>query len=569
MASIRGLLAAGAWALCAPLAAAEPFPVTVRGGGESSFRSALPKGPAARDSERYDAVIVGGGPAGLTAAVYLTDAGKKVLLLEKEPVFGGLAASGTTADGIPFDRGVAYWTSAYEEEAKILERIGLGAYKDKYPIPEPIDSYLWNGRLYEGLWEDATLRELPASFALFRSELKRADAAKLIPNQPFEEGQNLELDAMTAADWIGRMPAAAADREDPAGKEVYERFLKDPALDRAAPMKDVLGLLDLFSRSALGAVTTEVSAAAFANFYISEIETRYTTPIGTGEATALMEGLLRRRGHLAKLKAGAAVRAIEESPEGVRVRYVEGGKAREAEGAYAVFAAQLKFAPAIIRGLSERDPERAAAIAALEYSHYSVHVLFVKGHPYRASYDTWTRAADARPTDFTDVVVGRWADPAIQGYRGLRDFKKDPADDRGILTVYQPYRHREPGHSAAPGVEDAHVEGVARAAAARLKELYDPLLKARWGTSIEVRAAETSRWPFSVHVARPGHFSKLSKVLRRPFGKVFFANNNIGTPAFEEALFRGHCAANNILKRMDAGFSQEGWSRCPLEGIAP
>ncbi|MBI2362810.1 MAG: FAD-dependent oxidoreductase [Elusimicrobia bacterium] len=314
MASIHGLVAAAAWALSCPLAAAESFPVTVRGGGESSFNSALPKGPAARDPGRYDAVIVGGGPAGLTAAVYLTDAGKRVLLLEKEPVLGGLAASGATAEGVPFDRGVAYWTSAYEEEGKILERIGLGAYKDKYAIPEPIDSYLWNGRLYEGLWEEATLRELPASFALFRSELKRADAAKLIPNQPFEEGQPLELDALTAAEWVNKMPAAAAGREDPAGKEVYERFEKDPAVDRAAPMKDVLGLLDLFCRSALGATTAEVSAAAFANFYISEIETRYTTPVGTGEAAALMEGLLRRRGHLARLKTGAAVRAVEQTP---------------------------------------------------------------------------------------------------------------------------------------------------------------------------------------------------------------------------------------------------------------
>lgn len=558
-------LVAAAWVLCPALAAAGTFPVTVKGGGEASFLPRAPKGPAERDPGRYDAIIVGGGPAGLTASVYLTDAGKKVLLLEKEPVLGGLAAGGATAKGVPFDRGVAYWTSAYEEEGKLLEHIGLGAYKEKYPIPEPIDSYLWNGRFYEGLWDETTLRELPASFALFRSELKRADADKLIPNQPFEEGQKLDLDEMTAAQWIGKMPAAAAGREDASGKEVYERFQKDSALDRAEPMKDVLDLLDLYCRSALGSTTSEVSAAVFANFYISEIETRYTTPIGTGEAAVLMEGILRRRGHLAKLKTGAAVRSIEEVPNGVRVLYVKDGKARQAEGSFAVFAAQLKFAPGIIKGLAERDPERAVAIAGLGYSHYSVHVVFVKGHPYRASYDTWTRAADAKATDFTDVILGRWTDPAIRGYAGLRDFKKEPADDQGILTIYQPYRHHELSHEAAPGVEKAHVERVAREAVGRLKELYDPMLKARWGTSIEVLSAETSRWPFSVHVARPGHFSKLSKILRRPLGHVFFANNNIGAPAFEEALFRGHCAANNILKRFDEQFTQESWSRCPLD----
>jgi hypothetical protein len=91
------------------------------------------------------------------------------------------------------------------------------------------------------------------------------------------------------------------------------------------------------------------------------------------------------------------------------------------------------------------------------------------------------------------------------------------------------------------------------------------LLKANWGTQIEVRSVETSRWPYSIHIAKPGHFIVEAKVLRRPLGRIFFANNNIGTPAFEEALFRGHCAANNVLKRVDPSFAQEKWSRCPLD----
>ena len=41
----------------------------------------------------YDSIIIGGGPSGMTAALYLLRAGKKVLLLEKETIGGQIALS--------------------------------------------------------------------------------------------------------------------------------------------------------------------------------------------------------------------------------------------------------------------------------------------------------------------------------------------------------------------------------------------------------------------------------------------------------------------------------------------
>ena len=54
---------------------------------------------------RYNAIIVGGGIAGLTSAAYLSRAGQKVLLIEKNKECGGLVNS-FTRDGFHFDAGV-------------------------------------------------------------------------------------------------------------------------------------------------------------------------------------------------------------------------------------------------------------------------------------------------------------------------------------------------------------------------------------------------------------------------------------------------------------------------------
>ena len=45
------------------------------------------------DNTIYDCIIIGAGPAGLTSAIYLLRAGKKVLILEKSAIGGGIAST--------------------------------------------------------------------------------------------------------------------------------------------------------------------------------------------------------------------------------------------------------------------------------------------------------------------------------------------------------------------------------------------------------------------------------------------------------------------------------------------
>ena len=544
---------------------AHAYPIQVLGQDEASMVPNI-SGPITKDGKNYDVIVIGAGLSGLSSAVYLTDNGLSVLMLEKAGNLGGLASGGTTANGVRYDRGAAYWTITFPEEHWILEHIYGKAFKKPDQIPEPADSFLWKGVLYKGIWEEETLAKLPMSFTVFQYELKKASKAGLIPNQPIEEAKDKRLDKISVTDWIRSMPITLSRRKDSQSISLYRKFLADSKVNRDDPMADVIELSDLYCRSALGTTSDGVSAIAFGNFYIAEIIPRYTTPQGTAGPAEKMEDTLRTRGEtLAKLLTLAPVGKVRNENDHVTVTYSKDGKVHEAVGKYAIYAAPVKFAPVIIDGLAAQDPAKADAINHLGYAHYSVHSVFLNGHPYRASYDTWTRPDNYTDDQFTDVILGRWMDPAMRGYLGYRDFEKDPTDNQGIMTIYHPLTEKWLG----TGYTEPQAKQIAQAAVDKMVELYTPLL--RKGDHFDITRVETNRWPFSVHIAKPGHFSGtaqnpgIAQLLRRPFGHVYFANNNLGTPAFEEALFRGHCAADNILRHLIPDYKVENWTRCPLE----
>jgi thioredoxin reductase (NADPH) len=99
------------------------------------------------DSKRYDLVIVGGGPAGLTAGLYASRARLQTLLIEKM-IPGGQAASTFLIENYPgFPAGIAGvdLSQAMENQAK---RFGLEV------VSGAVDRIAQTGKLWEVGWED-------------------------------------------------------------------------------------------------------------------------------------------------------------------------------------------------------------------------------------------------------------------------------------------------------------------------------------------------------------------------------------------------------------------------------
>lgn len=552
--------------------------IIVRNGDAASFRPPMNVNAPVVDPDNYDVVVIGGGLAGLSSALYLTDAGKKVLLLEKESYLGGLSAGGMEGDGTEFGRGAAYWTDPYEEEEAILNRIGLGEFRKTNPIPEPIDSYYVRGQYFKGIWDEETLAKLPASFSVFKFELQRLIDENKIPNQPIEEaekyGQSLDLDRINSRQWIESFPKSLEQFVNQQnapdavklklGKEIFERYNNEMASHQLAGptgMEAVVELLNLYCRSALGGNTDDVSAVSLANFYESEIFTRYTSDEGNGIAPAKIVAELAKKPTLFKGLTQAPVVKVRSLDGSVEIQYNLKGVSHLVRGQYAVFASQLMLAPRLIENFEKKAPEQAQLIQSLGYTHYMVHSVHVKGQPYRAAYDTWVHANDYTDNDFSDVILGDWMNPKMLGYLGFRDFKADPPIQDGVFSIYHPL----PKKLAKLDLSENESKRIALRATKRLADLFSKLPSDLWQGEFKVRYIETNRWPYSIHTTRPGFFTNMVRVMRRPFGRVFFAHSNLGTPAFEEALFRGHCAADNVLKRMDPSFTIEKWSHCPLE----
>jgi monoamine oxidase len=207
----------------------------------------------------------------------------------------------------------------------------------------------------------------------------------------------------------------------------------------------------------------------------------------------------------------------------VEITWQEAGAAREARARFAVMAVPLLTASWL---MDDYPDDRRRLVARLPYANYVVHTVFTSRELFTGSYDTWFANRS-----FSDVITARWIEAA--GFRPAV-----PAGP-GILSIYQPL-------SPARKVDLGDTNKVADLAMTALQELAEMIPDLAKEARLEV---ESYRWPASIHVVPPGYFSTWVPTLKPPVGRVYFAGNNLGTPSFEEALYRGWRAAKDVQGR--------------------
>jgi len=143
---------------------------------------------------KYDTIIVGGGIAGLTAAAYLSRAGRKTLLIEKNSECGGLVNS-FSRDGFVFDAGVR----ALEDAGIIkpmLAELGIELEVVKSPVSVGIGDDILNIEKLESLdrYRDMLKKIYPASrqeiddiIRVIRRVMKDMDVLYGVENPVFKD----------------------------------------------------------------------------------------------------------------------------------------------------------------------------------------------------------------------------------------------------------------------------------------------------------------------------------------------------------------------------------------------
>lgn len=159
-----------------------------------------------------DCVVVGGGLAGLASAVWLTEAGHRVTLLERRGSLGGrtIAMPLAAVDDVP-DNGQHVFASGYEDLMRYLESIGTRQYVE---FPGSMTIRMPGGATRTQSFGGVTglragLGDLPGvtGFDRIRTMLAQGRLIRDVVRRP------ASLDDITADEWFRRikMPQAARD----------------------------------------------------------------------------------------------------------------------------------------------------------------------------------------------------------------------------------------------------------------------------------------------------------------------------------------------------------------------
>ncbi len=467
-------------------------------GASHDFGHLLRQAPraATATAEKADVVIVGGGMAGLIAALRLKQGGRDVKVIELENEVGGSSTSGRNAtSAYPWGAHYVPLPSAdMTDVCALLEEFGLGGpdrWKEDALCHDPNERLWYRGRWLEGLMpsyglDDAARNEVQRFFSKMEEfkHLRGSDGRRAFAI-PLEESSRdpviTSLDQLTMADWMTR-----------------ENFHHP----------DLRWHVDYGCRDDYGSGFETVSAWAGIHYYASRISSEvFTWPEGNGWLVARLRE--RLAGHLIP---GHLVTRI--TPEG-RVEAVAAGSlnARAWQAEAVVCAAPRFIAKRLIPG-QESMPSPT-------YAPWMVANLTIS-KPISQTWDNVLR------------------DSRSLGYIVATHQQLGPASGPTVLTYYQPLDHLPPA--------EARKEALAKSYAAWCSEILADLSGPHPDLRKHLTHLDVWLWGHAMARPVPGFLHGPERAaMSQPLGKIHFAHSDMSLSLFEEACHWGHHAARAIL----------------------
>ncbi|HEY2316157.1 MAG TPA: hydroxysqualene dehydroxylase HpnE [Streptosporangiaceae bacterium] len=321
------------------------------------------------------AVVVGGGLAGITAAIDLRDAGLAVTLLESRPRLGGAATSYARAD-MMIDNGQHVFLRCCDSYQSLLARLGV---TDSVTIQDRFDVTVLSPSGSARLRRDALPSPLHLARALMRYPLlslaERAKVGRAALAFRFADPASPDLDRQRLGSWLG-----ARGQDERSRRRLWDLFIVS-ALNIAGDEASA-GLAATVIKTAL------LGARDAADIGMAKV------PLGRLHADATA-ALLGRLG--AQVRLGARAAGIERLAEGgFRVVLSRGEETQDAEA-----DSRPVLADAVVLAVPADQAARLAAPAGLVQSAawaglgYSpilnVHVIYdrrVTDLPFAAAVDS-------------------------------------------------------------------------------------------------------------------------------------------------------------------------------------